>query len=147
MKLSFLMFFVLSIVSGNEVFDSILSSFKVINSNKDCGIKIKTDIDKYGESGSNDVKNVPNTDLKPICCAAWKVADCMIEKAEEKCKDTKKEFEDNLKNAISEVDGEFGIFNKYKKGSVKCGSISKVKIKSYSVLMFVITSFAINHLF
>jgi hypothetical protein len=135
----------LSIASGNEVFDHILSSFKIINENKDCGIKIKTDIDKCGESGSNDVKNVANTDLNLICCAAWKVADCMIKKAEEKCKDTKKEFEDNLKTAISLVDS--GVCNKYEKDSVKCGSMSNVKIQSYSVLMFVITSFAICHLF
>jgi hypothetical protein len=70
MKLSFLMFFLLSIVSGNEVFGHIPSSFKMINKNKNCGIKVNTDIDKCGESGSNDVKNVANTDLQPICCTA-----------------------------------------------------------------------------
>ncbi len=56
------------------------------NENKDCGKIIKTDIDKCGESGSNDVKNVTNTDLKPNCSAARKVADCMIKKPKKNVK-------------------------------------------------------------
>jgi hypothetical protein len=66
--------------------------------------------------------------LSPICCAAWKVSDCMVEKAEEKCRDTENKFEDNFEFIFKEVDAEFGVHINCKKGLVKCGSISNVKI-------------------
>ncbi len=126
---------IVSNASGlKEKLQKYLKEFKEIPS---CGKNMTNKIDEFGKDGLEVMKIANDSDIRPQCCAAWKVIKCVEIKAKEKCE---KEGLSHIEGLIkSDVDLlEASQCNNYKKDSDKCNSGSSFKIDLFLMIFIIL---------